>query len=199
MARVHLTHYEVEHDLLPPVCVRCGAPAVDRVVQTVYIIDGWGGVIPFFGAMIGLFVLPPLLPLSLRLARAVHVRVPYCEPHRDVFNRRHWAEWRILIPAWTFAALTVDGFLIGSLISDGPGFVCAAPLIVMFVGVWSAIWLARNQVKITNVDKTGVRLSGVDETFASALAEERARDRVSNPDRRGGHGDMRDDYDDEPG
>lgn len=197
MARVQLTSYEVDNDLFPAVCARCGAPAADRVVPTLYIVDGWRGVPQVLGIVFGLFFFPLLVPFTLRFARKVQVRVPHCGPHADEYRRRERIEQTYLLPIWTVVAVVADVVVIVGLAITGEGFVCLASLLAVALGVIAAAAVARRQVKITRVDKIGIRLHDVHPTFVYALIDERARDRVSNPDRRGGHGDVRDDYDDE--
>ena len=198
MARVTVTNYELEHDLLPPVCVRCGAPAADRVVQTLHIVDGWWGAAQLFGVLFGLFFFPPLIPLALRYAQSGSARLPMCPPHRDDYQAR--SEWgsRVLFPVWTAAALVADGLVVVDFVTGvPPGGLCFAPIVVLLAGTVGSLMVSRGRIQIEKVDKTGLRLMGVSEEFVTALAHDRARDRVDNPDRRSGHGNIRDDYDDE--
>jgi hypothetical protein len=199
MPSVSVTTYELDHDLLPPVCARCGAPAPDRVVQKLYILDGWSGAALVFGLLFGLFFFPPLILVVVRYAQSASVRLPLCPPHRDTFLARSaWGE-RILFPVWTAAALVADGLMIVDFVTWGPGGpgLCFAPIAVLLAGTFGSLFAFRGRVGIERPDPTGLRLTGVSEAFVTALADDRARDRVNNPDRRGGRGDVRDDYDDE--
>lgn len=197
MPNVLLTAYEVEHELLPAVCARCAEPTTERVPLTVRIIDGWAGVPQIFGILAGLFFFPPLIPLAIRYARSVELHVPLCGPHAEALRRRERFEWRVLLPAWTAVAVVVDLVLIFQLMSDNPAAFCGMPFVVVIVFVAAGLFNARRQVKFTKAEKSGYRLHAVHPAFVEAVIEERARDRVSNPDRRDGHGDVRDDYDDE--
>ena len=197
MARVTVTNYELERDLLPPVCVRCGAPAADRVVQVLHIIDGRWSPFHLFGILFGLLFFPPLVRVVLRYAQSASARLPMCPPHRDEFvDRERWSE-RVLLPVWTATALVADGLVVIDFLTGKPGSLCFAPLVVLMAGVIGLVCVSRWRTGIDRRDHTGLLLTGVSEEFATALAADRARDRVSKPDRRAGHGDVRDDYDDE--
>ena len=76
MPRVDLSDYELAHDLLPPVCAKCGEPATDRPTHKLYIADGWSGAVQVFGLISGLFLFPPLMLFTLRFARLLEVRSP---------------------------------------------------------------------------------------------------------------------------
>ena len=72
----------------------------------------------------------------------------------------------------------------------------------MFLGLFIIViadagFVSRRAVTVGKPPKVGARLGRVHPAFVDALIAERARDRVSNPERRGGHGDVRDDFDDE--
>src|SRR5262245_56638076 len=104
MPRVDVSDYEITHNLLPFVCARCGAPAAERVVSAVRILDGWRGSFQLFGVLFGLFFFPPLLVFAVRFARKFEVRIPMCAEHRNEFQQRDRMEYRVLLPAWTVAA-----------------------------------------------------------------------------------------------
>ena len=197
MARVTVTDYELEHDLLPAVCVRCGAPAADRVEQTLHILDGPRGTALVLALLFGLFFFPPLVRLVTRKANSVSARLPMCRPHADGFRAR--TEWvdRVGLPVWTAAALVSDGLMVADFLTGDPGGSCFAPVVLLLAWAMAVLVVVRGRVGIERSRKMDLRLTGVSEEFATALAADRARDRVSNPDRRGGHGDQRDDYDDE--
>jgi hypothetical protein len=199
MPRVDLTDYEIAHDLLPGVCARCGAPAVERVVHAIRIVDGWRGVIQLIGILLGFFFFPPLLAFAVRCVRPLEVGVPLCAADRDDHRRRERLEWRVLLPIWTVAALIMDALVLIDVAYDGPGIGCIGTWSVVGGAVVAAAIINRGRIQVMKPGKTGLRLTEVHPTFVAALMEDRARDRVSNPERRGGFGDVRDDYDDEPG
>ncbi|HVK11586.1 MAG TPA: hypothetical protein VM597_22635 [Gemmataceae bacterium] len=196
MATVHVTTYEIERDRLPPVCVRCGAPADDRAVQSLYVIDGWRGAFQLTGLLLGVVFFPPLIRIVTRHVRTVSVRLPYCAPHYVEFDRRERLGERVF-PIWTRAALVADGLMIADLLTGPAIGVCFTPIVASLGAVVGLLVVSRRRTAIDQWEKTGLRLSGVSEEFAAALLADRARDRVDNPDRRGDRGDIRDDYDDQ--
>jgi hypothetical protein len=197
MAIVSLTKYEIENDLLPAVCARCGEPATDRRDLVLHILDGWKGGLLVAVLFFGLFFFPPLVPWTLRRARQTRVPLPLCAVHHQWFESRARIEKRYLFPIWTAATLVLDGLIVVELTLGGPGLSCVGVFGVFIGAVLASALISRGRIGITGPPKKDVRLHGVHEAFAAALAEDRARDRVSNPARRGGHGDVRDDYDDE--
>ena len=198
MPTVDLTEYEVRHDLLPAVCARCGKPASDRVPHTTHVAEGRWAPVQVLGLLGGLFIFPPLAVLALRSARAYSVGVPLCAAHREDFRRRERIDNTYVLWAWAAAAVVVEAVVLIVLLSGGPGVVCYAPFGVLAAGVVASALVGGRSIFLTRPVKEGIRLARVHPAFVAALQADRARDRISNPDRRGGHGDMRDDYDDEP-
>jgi len=123
MANVHVTSYEIERDRFPPVCVRCGAAAEDRAVQSLYIVDGWWGAFQLLGLLFGVFFFPPLIRIVTRYTRSVSVRLPYCPPHHAELDRGERLGKR-LFPIWTTAALVADGLTIADCLTGPPIGVC---------------------------------------------------------------------------
>jgi hypothetical protein len=199
MATVSLTRYEIETDLLPAVCARCGEPATDRRDLVLHILDGWKGGLLVAVLFIGLFFFPPLVLWTLRRARETRVSVPLCAVDYQWFESRARIEKCYLMPFWTAVVLLNNVFIVTEVALGGPGVSCCTVVGVLMGALLASALIARGRIGITGPPKRAVRLTGVHETFAAALAEDRARDRVSNPARRGGHGDLRDDYDDEAG
>jgi hypothetical protein len=198
MPRVTVTAYELENELLPSVCATCGEPATDHVAPVVCEVDGWQGGVQVFGVLGGLFFFPPLLFFTLRFARRIAVRVPVCTTHRDSYLRSERAEKRYLMPVWTAAAVLVDAWIVAEVCYGGPGMSCCGSIAVLLGILTAGTLLSRGRVRVTKQPKKDiVYLDKVHPAFVAALAQDRARDRISNPDRRVGHGDVRDDYDDE--
>ena len=197
MARITLTDYEVKHGLLPAVCARCATPAAGRVTQTVGVLDGWRGAFQLIAVLFGLFFFPPLLPFTLRFARLVRVPVPMCPEHAELFRWQERAEKRYLLPAWTVVAVGLDVVFVVELLVAGTGYSFTGVFVVLVGALLAAAVIGHGRVNVAYSAKTGVRLTGVHRAFVAAMVEDRARARVDDPDRRGGHGDVRDDYDDE--
>jgi hypothetical protein len=199
MAQISLTDYEVEQDLLPAVCARCGQPATERDELSIRIIDGWQGLVLLPLMIIGLFCLPPLLFLIIGNGKKWRVRVPLCSEHKDDHDRRRRMSLRRLLPIWTVAAIVVDVDIIAEAAMGGPGLSCGAAMLVFFLAVFAdVVLITRGAVQVARPGKTGIQLKNVHPDFVAAVIEDRARDRIDDPDRRAGFGDHRDDYDDEP-
>jgi hypothetical protein len=198
MPHVIVTEYEITHDLLPPVCVKCGGPATERFKRKIRLIDEPGRWRGFYmlAFVVGIFFFPPLVIFVVRRARSLPLRIPYCGPDLARFRRQERIALIVLIPVWALISLSIDAFLLSSMIFQ-PGATCGA---VAVVAVWLLLfdifsgWRARRKAK----KPTTVRMPGVHANFVAALLEDRARDRVDNPARRGGFGDIRDDFDDSP-
>jgi len=204
MARTNVTTYETEHDLLPMVCAKCGQPAEDRVFRQIRHLDCDRHGLLAAGALIGMLAFPPLfLLVAFGFSEKIGVRIPMCETHRDDWNWRDRAEKWFVFPAWVVVVVVLyaiafmyaiegntDNAAIALLCVPGAFFVLAfvENVIILFGAV---------KISIPAKQK-GIRLAGVHEDFVAALAEERAHERVDNPERRyvprmG----VQDDYDDE--
>jgi hypothetical protein len=204
MARVNATDYECESDLLPPICAKCGAPAADRVPRTVrYLHDQQGALVAVlvFSLFFGLFFFPPVfLLIAAWYSQAIQVRVPMCADHQTDWDWRDRAMNLLVLPAWCAAVLAAEvcGLVLHA--QGDPGgaaYFGVGPVALGLALLVENAVVLRGAVRLAKPDKDHVRLSGVHEEFVAALLEERARDRVSNPDRRAPRGDVRDDYDDE--
>jgi hypothetical protein len=198
MPSVTLTEYEVTHCRLPPVCVQCGEPATTHDTRKIRFIDGADGrgVLSSLGWIVGLFCLPPLLIYLFRRAPVLEVRLPYCDRDLGRHKRREWIALRVLIVIWCVYALACDAILITQTINQP-----LATLIMLgaFLGFMFFLdWLKRRQARRRPPKRRKVTLPGIHPAFAAALAEDRARDRIDNPARRAEHGDVRDDFDDQP-
>ena len=144
-----------------------------------------------------MFFFPPLFLFTLPFARRVEVCVPLCRAHEDDFARCERAEKRYVFPAWTAVAVLMDLILIVECLNGGPAISGVGLFAVPGAAIIAVAVIGRGRIALSKPRKTGVRLTGVHPAFVAALVTDRARDRVSNPDRRTGHGDVRDDYDDQ--
>lgn len=197
MARVLLSRYECTHDLLPPVCARCGQPADGAARFTL--------TTPASQYLLGalLTVCPPLfVTLAIWLRSRSSFRVPLCEP-----DRADW-EWRDRATRWGYVFLACVPYLVGfglvivscSLGVDGL-WVATGGVVGYFVGWYAwivpAVLVWTRTVRTSKVNQRGIHLAGVHPEFVKALEADRAAD--PHPARRPAYGDMRDDYDDEEG
>src|SRR6476469_2231191 len=103
---VRLTRYECEHNLLPRVCTRCGAPA-EGGARLMLLTPAWNLT---FGVLI--WFCPPVVP---SLANYVRARrsfvVPMCESHRVDWEWRDRLTTRLycfcVIPAYVVSVLAI--------------------------------------------------------------------------------------------
>jgi hypothetical protein len=200
MARISVTDYECEHDLLPAVCAKCAAPASDRVTRTLYFLHGHVAFFKVLGSVFGLFFFPPLfLLITSRYAQTMQVRVPMCPDHRNDWKWRERALNTFVFPLWsaTVIAFEVIGVVVQAQGYDASAYFCVGPPALTLALLAENVLILPGSVRLMKPEK-GVRMTGVHDEFVAALQEDRARDRVANPDRRALRGDMRDDFDDEP-
>jgi|SRR5262245_331057 len=203
MPQVTLTEYECEHDLHPAICAKCGMPASERVPRRVRYLSNDLGWLPVAALSSSLLLMPPVfLLLASRYGSAAWVRIAMCDDHRDDWRWRDRALYSFLIPTWAIIggasnALAFIAFLIGR---EGIFFFGATVLILVLALIVENVVIAYGSVKVFRSEKpAGAKLSGVHPDFVAALAADRARDRVTNPDRRAAGSGMREDYDDEVG
>jgi hypothetical protein len=195
MPHAIVTEYEIKNDLLPPLCIRCGQPATVRFQRTIRFIDEpgrWSGLY-FVAFMISLFFFPPLLRPILRRARSVELKVPYCGPHLVRFVRRERRALFIAVPFWIVFVVAIDAAVIVALVHHFWTTIAMAAVLFAWMMLIDGVIGRLRRRKKKNLT---VRIPWVHPAFVAALLEDRARDRVGNPDRREGFGDVRDDYDD---
>jgi hypothetical protein len=204
MARVTLTPYEYENDLLPMVCAKCGQPADARVRRPIRFVGRHRRLLLETGIVLGLLFFPALfLWVAFSLGQVIWVRIPVCETHYDDWKWRDRATHWFLIPAWTLSVLVLYAISIVFLVKGDPNSASAVlsgvPIAIVPVVLIENLVVLFRAVRLTKSGTTNeVRLSGVHEDFAAALIEDRARQRVDDPERRRSpQGDVRDDYDDE--
>jgi hypothetical protein len=157
MAQAKLGTYEAEEGVLPPVCLRCGAPATGFWGRRFTWQPGWIYVL--------LAVNPaPYLVGSLLLRRRLRVLAPFCDAHR----RTGWA--RLLLAAGVIILLAL---LLRGVAEWTPNFFLLLWLAGLF---WLAlIFLLRlKTLRAIEITEDSITLTGVAEAFALALQREKA-------------------------
>jgi hypothetical protein len=190
MATVKLSNYECRRDLLPQVCMFCGAPAVTRVKRTFSWCPGWVWIL----ILVNLIV---VLVVALILTKKMTVRVPTCHEHEGYWRRKN------VYVGLSFVAIvliSVGGLVIASSQAQGggndpTGFVCVGSSVLFFAWLVVAAIASARGVRAVHITDDTVKLTGVHEEFVTALREERAADR-DDRSRFDRYGDERDDYDD---
>src|SRR5215212_1457722 len=144
MASVTLTAYEVEHDLLPPVCVRCGQPTDEHMTRSIPQFDGRGFMVHFPGLYFAVFFAPPLLPWVLRRIPRVRIRWPLCAADQTRARRHERLARRIVVPLWLIGVLALYVYCAVELVSGKvPGVLLtwASILVMMEVGIGLGAWI----------------------------------------------------------
>lgn len=202
MPRITLSIYECEHDLLPAVCAKCGAPAEDRVLRKArYLKDDWALWRPF-SVVFGLIFLPAFgMWLLVRFGREIPIRIPLCGRHLDDYEWRDRVFLRMNLPIWTAVVVLLE---VGAVVAwhmdfDQVALICIlSPALVAGLSAVADALTWRTAVRgAASAKGERLRLLGVHENFVAALVEDRARARISDPDRRS-KGDIQADFDDEP-
>lgn len=202
MARATLTTYECKHDLVPMVCARCGAPAIERVSRPVPVPPGCRRAAWFLPLFLLLYLAVPavlaLLPWLTQRSRQTDVRVPLCPVDRDHWAWRDRARLRVLWPLVFAASLAVQAACLTGLVLHPALYAHTAAGVVAVGFLIDGLVIGRGEVTVLRAGRDGFSLNRVHPAFVNALIQNRARDRVDNPDRRVLRGDVRDDFDDEP-
>jgi hypothetical protein len=180
---VRLTRHEVENDLLPPVCMACGAPAATARVNVTF-----SGTPPWVRFLYYLGVLPGLIARELTKTQ-MRVSCPVCKDHRHRIPASTGVrDFGWLIPvllgvaAFWAAYLTpkyVERVHFGDPLSMG----LAVGFLVLVLGTASWVFAllreGQRKVRATKVTEAEVSLERVAGPFVQALLSQRqARDRA---------------------
>jgi hypothetical protein len=214
MPEITLSAYECERDLLPAVCAKCGAPAEHRVLRKLRSVrndaPAWTfryvvrsvAVIGVVCLVVSSFFCVPWLGVLIlnRWARVREVRVPMCEAHRTEWDRLDWlTHFMVSVCSVLVPALWVGGIAFALCEMDVSALFFLALYLSPYLVIGPELVFALWTVRLTHGAPTGsVRLKAVAPAFVAAVVEDRARHRVSDPDRRPTRGGTEDDYDDEP-
>jgi hypothetical protein len=204
MPAVRLTRYECQHNLLPRVCTRCGAPAEGGACFTL-LTPTWNlilGLVAWFCAP----VIPILIP---RLKARRSFVVPMCEPHRADWQWRDRLTdrlfWYLVIPVYVATALAVLLLLLTEtrmlLLTETQSEVLGSLPLIYLATVWgwivTAMLVLMRTVRVMRVQPRWIELWGVRRDFIRALIDDRIRTRESDPERLGSYGDVRDDFEEQ--
>src|SRR5262245_27784101 len=192
MPRVRLSKYECTHDLLPPVCAFCGAPAAGVRERKFSWHPSWVWVLIFVHVLVALIV-------ALILTRRMVVRVPVCDEHSGDWSRRTGilAGSFLVVAAFETAALIYLNNEPPAQQDELAGWLCGGGFVLFFAWVIFAAIFSTRGVRPVEITDRFIRLAGVHEDFVTALEADRVGG-ADERDRRVRYGDVRDDYDDEP-
>jgi hypothetical protein len=173
MAQVHLRIDNPREIVdLPPVCMKCGAPATHRKSKQFSYVPAW----------INGFRLIPLLYVIMAsvFTKRHRVETTFCEQHKS-----YW--WLFPLVMW-LAALGLLGFgVLGTIAMsagggrNGEDFI---PLVWVVTGVGllvvlivAAIYGSTSRIRVTEITDVHVVFTGVSQDFADAIEENEARNR----------------------
>jgi hypothetical protein len=170
MARLRLSRSEVEDDLLPAVCMCCGAPAAVRKTKAfAWDQPGILSVLLLLGICIWPLLLVGLL-IAVLNTRRMQVRVPLCEAHQ------HYWRLRTLFTFGGLAAFLVLGVLLVLAWRSRPSVLAELlPVLVLGTLLAGAIWLVtaailqQHSIRPTEITPRGITLVNVSPRFIQAL------------------------------
>jgi hypothetical protein len=196
MARIRLYDYEVDDQLLPNVCMQCGADADVEKRKKFSWYPPWVVIIMVAALLPGAIV-------AMILTKRMTVDVPLCNEHKN-----HWL-WRT---AATWIGLGICG-LLGLIVfiflvnqrprSQGEqlaGFLCLGVVVVGLVWLIVVAILHHTSIHPVEITDRDITLTNVSSGFIDALRDERSRHRHEDEDdypRSRRRGRRSSDYDDE--
>jgi hypothetical protein len=203
MTRITLTRYEFEHNLLPARCVQCGTAADQRLPRPLPATPRVRTALWLIPVSFLLYLCVPGLALYMhRFFPYISVGLPVCNLHLDHGRWRDRVRSQYLRPCFFAASVAVEVAFVAAGLVFHPAvsllFAHAAAFVVLVALVVDHVAIGRGEVFVSRDGRYGVQLARVHPAFIAAVIEERARDRVANPDRRPGPQGIHADYDDEP-
>jgi hypothetical protein len=192
MAKVELNWREVRDDTFPQLCLRCGAPASERVHKTYYWIPWWKsplavlvgvllvpvGIIPILGKFVYRSVLA-----GLATPEEMLVRSPLCSAHRHHWRWRQYASWGGIIALAVGVALAEVLFFSPKSPFLGTHWFPGHVSFYVWVGWGFLLWLASvivihlTAIRAARITETSIILRGV----AAAFADQHNRERTASP------------------
>jgi hypothetical protein len=169
MATVRLEGWEDRGFDLPPVCMKCGAPATQFKERTFSWHSQWVYVLLLAG-------LVPFVIIALVLTKRMRVAVPFCDAHAG-----HWWKRNLFIVG---GLLLLIAMLIFGAVRSGPGgndSLSRALLIAVGIGflVWIvlAIIVSLTMIRPTEITANSITLTAVSPAFVDAVEEEGSAER----------------------
>jgi len=175
MPTIKLSRYECSRDLLPSVCVFCGAPAVTRRKRRFSWFPGWIWLIILLSWLIGLI-------LALVLTKSMTVRLPVCADHEGFWRRNKQfinigSVAVFLVCAGLFAVVIVQK---GEQANELAGWLCGGGAAFFFLWLIAVVVVLNKGVRAAEITDRSITLSKVHETFRTALLADRDRDRKAD-------------------
>ena len=196
MAIILLYRDEIAEGRLPPVCMRCGAPAVLAKDHTFTCHPRWVdffllGILAAWICGIAAFVFI-LVWVIVALATTVRLRVavPLCQKHKN-----HWT-WRLgyvyagtgcfaIVGLTALAYVIIQGQKDNVEVKDLIGFLCVLPAAIGLAWQMSALVVQYGTIKAIEIKDSRITLSRVSPGFRAAMeAADAQEDEVHHRERR---------------
>jgi hypothetical protein len=170
MAKVYL-RYDHGREItdLPPVCIKCGAPASVRKNKQFSWQPQWVPILILGGLL-------PYIIVSMILTKRKTVETPLCEDHKSY--------WWLYPAVMTLLCLGVLGLgfvgmiaLSGGKNGDLGGAVCGLSVLVFFGVLVVAAIINMTRIRPTEITDRSVHLTGVSQAFADAVEDDESRRR----------------------
>jgi len=180
MATVRLSRVEVEDELLPPVCMKCGEDATLHKYKTFAWHPSWAIA----------FILLGLLPYAiaaLLLTKRMTIQAPLCAQHRGHWTVRACFMWGGLGFLLLLGVLVI-GFAIANERQPGGealmGFACVGGFLVGLLWLIAAAILQHTGIRPQEITDRSITLTNVSPEFEDALWDERDQRRARREQRR---------------
>jgi hypothetical protein len=163
MATTRLGHYEVERNLLPDLCMRCGEPATTHKSRNFAWCPPWVIVTIVAGLL-------PYVIVAMVLTKRMRVSVPLCDAHRG-----HWKTRTLSILLGFVAVLGLLGIVIAFSDKDFVGILIAVLLFGVLAWIVLIVILQTTAIRPMEITDRSITLGGVAKTFSDAVLDKRER------------------------
>jgi hypothetical protein len=164
MPTVQLDRRSYKGDV-PDVCMRCGAPAPERVKQTFSWVAGWVHFIILISPLIWLI-------LVLVLRKVCHARLPMCEQHKNHWLRRKIVVYGSLLFGIALAILVAFATSAAQPSSDLEGLVCVFPFVIFLIWVIVAAVIMNTAIRASKITEgETLHLTNVCREFVDAYED----------------------------
>jgi hypothetical protein len=165
MAVVRLGRHEAEKGGLPPVCLRCGAPATMTKAKQFRWYPSWVNILILVGLL-------PYIIVAAIMTKRMRIAVPLCAAHRS-----HWLWNDLLVPCGLAVVIffpCAGGFFLDAVVGSRAGnsiglFVVFSFLLGLIAWIILAVVVGARTIKPQEITDRSITLTGVDEAFVTAL------------------------------
>jgi hypothetical protein len=166
---VRLGRFEAEQGELPPLCMRCGAPAALYKARQL----SWQPVWTYF--VFGLTFWPVLLLAGL-MRKRMRLLAPFCQRHRNYWRRRTAKTALLFLGLLALFVLIAPAILIAAQNRDEENAARILLLLFWLAGVVATIaflLFRRRSLHATEITDDAIVLTGVAEAFVRQWRAER--------------------------